>query len=201
MSSQGSTDTTALLAAWRRGDDAALEQALPHVYSELRRLAHRHLAGEDSGHTFESRDLVHETFLRLDGQRGFQWQNRAHFFAVAGRMMRRILIDHARRKRVRGGRQNHVELDEVDVVADLRGMDLLALDEALEQLAEADAELARIVELRFFGGLRHAEVARVLDVSVPTVQRRFRLAKAWLYRKLRAGNRDLGDPDLGERDD
>ncbi|MEM8960142.1 MAG: ECF-type sigma factor [Acidobacteriota bacterium] len=181
---------TDLLAAWRDGDDEALEQALPHLYSELRRLASRRLMGEDVGHTYETRDLVHEALLRLSGQRGFTWQGRTHFLAVAGRMMRRILIDHARKKRARGGRSNHIELNEAVFAAAARGGDLVALDDALEALADHDTELAQIVEMRFFGGLKHEEIAEVLGVSEPTVRRRFRLAKAWLYRKLRGHDAD-----------
>ena len=180
-------EVTALLAAWRKGDDEALERALPHLYDDLARQARRRLAGEVAEHTLDTRDLVHEAYLRMSAQRRGSWQNRAHFHAIAGSMMRRILIDHARRKRARGGRGNHVELEETGLVAAARGHDLVALDGALDALAATQPELARLVELRFFGGLDHAEAARVLGVSEPTVRRRFRLAKAWLYRELRGG--------------
>lgn len=184
------TDVTGLLAAWRKGDDEALERALPRLYAELRHLAHKHLANESPGHTLDTRDLVHEAYLRIENQRRFAWQNRSHFLAVAGRMMRRILIDHARRKQVRGGRENHLELNEAALVAVARGMDLVKVDDALNELARTDEELAQIVELRFFGGLRHAEVAEVMETSEPTVRRRFRVAKAWLYRELRGKAND-----------
>jgi RNA polymerase sigma factor (TIGR02999 family) len=180
-------DVTLLLARWRDGDDEALEALASLVYHELHRLAGRYLNHERPGQTLQTHDLIHEAFLRLIGQRHVDWQNRAHFFGIAARMMRRILIDHARRRsyaRHGGGRQ--VALDALPDVAAGGDAGIVAVDEALTELMEVDEELARIVELRFFGGLQHDEVAAVLGVSNVTVRRRFRIAKAWLYRRLSA---------------
>ncbi len=183
-------DLTALLDDWRRGDDAALERALPMLYAELRRLASLHLVRESPGHTLQTRDLVHEAFLKIRDQRHVEWHNRSHFLAIASRMMRRILIDHARRKRVHARAAERIELEEGPLAAFQRGVDLLALDLALDRLAGVDERLAQIVELRFFGGLKHREIAAVLECSEPTVRRRFRAAKAWLYRSLRGDDPD-----------
>ncbi len=177
-------DLTALLADWRRGDDDALERAMPFLYAELRRMAACHLVRESPGHTLQTRDLVHEAFLRIRDQRHIEWQNRSHFLAIASRMMRRILIDHARRKRVRAQAVERIGLEEGSLAAVQRGVNLLALDQALDRLAEVDRTLAQIVELRFFGGLKHREIAVVVECSESTVRRRFRAAKAWLYRSL-----------------
>ncbi|MEM7586664.1 MAG: ECF-type sigma factor [Acidobacteriota bacterium] len=177
-------ELTELLDEWRRGDDVALEQALPELYAALRRLAGRHLANESPNHTLETRDLVHEAFFRLNDQRHVAWNDRTHFLAIAGRMMRRILIDHARRRQVRARAAEKLELDESPLAAAHRGVDLLALDLALDRLAETDRGLAQIVELKFFAGLKHREIAALLGSSEPTVRRRFRVAKAWLYRDL-----------------
>ena len=180
------SDVTQLLADWRQGDDEALEELLPVVYGELRRQAGRFLSAERKGHTLQTRDLVHEAFLRLLDQRHVDWQNRAHFFAISARMMRRILVDHARSRGYgkRGGDVRKIVLNEELDVADERASDLVALDEALAGLAEVDDELARIIELRYFGGLKTDEIGQALGVSEPTVRRRFRIAKAWLYRNL-----------------
>lgn len=181
---------TRLLADWRAGDDRALERLMPLVYGELRRLAGRYLNREREGHTLQTHDLIHEAFLRLVDQRSVDWQSRSHFFAIAARMMRRILVDHARRRGAQrhGGDVRQLVLDEVpDLAVQQRDEDLVALDEALTELAREDEELARIVELRFFGGLEHDEVAALLGVSNPTVRRRWRLARAWLYRRLSGG--------------
>jgi RNA polymerase sigma-70 factor (ECF subfamily) len=177
---------TRLLLAWRGGDERALERLIPLVYGELRRLAGRYLSRERAGHTLETHDLIHEAFLRLIDQRQVDWRNRSHFFAIAAQMMRRILVDHARRRgyRKHGGDVRRLMLDDVPDLAVQRDMDLVALDEALTELAEVDGELAKIVELRFFGGLEHDEIAAALGVSNPTVRRRWRMAKAWLYRRL-----------------
>jgi RNA polymerase sigma factor (TIGR02999 family) len=179
-------DVTLLLAKWRRGDDQALDELVSLVYDELRRLAGRYLNHESAGHTLQTHDLIHEAFLRLIGQRQVDWQNRAHFFGIAAQMMRRILTDHARRRSYgkHGGGLRRVELDGVPDVAADGGAEIVAVDEALVELHEVDAELAKIVELRFFGGLEHDEIAAMLDVSNATVRRRFRIAKAWLYRRL-----------------
>jgi RNA polymerase sigma factor (TIGR02999 family) len=185
---------TRFLVAWRGGDEQALERLMPLVYGELRRLAGRYLNRERASHTLETHDLIHEAFLRLVDQRQVDWRNRAHFFAIAAQMMRRILVDHARRRgyRKHGGDVRRLMLDDVLDVAAERDMDLVALDEALTELAEVDPELAKVVDLRFFGGLDHDEIAVALGVSNPTVRRRWRVAKAWLYRRL-AGEEPDGD--------
>jgi RNA polymerase sigma factor (TIGR02999 family) len=179
-------DVTVLLAQWRGGDDRALDELLSLVYGELRRLAGKYLNHESGGHTLQTHDLIHEAFLRLIGQRHVDWHNRAHFFGIAALMMRRILTDHARRRRYdkNGGAARRVVLDEVPDRAVRVDADVVAVDEALVELKDVDEELAKIVELRFFGGLEHDEVAAVLGVSEITVRRRFRIAKAWLYRRL-----------------
>jgi RNA polymerase sigma factor (TIGR02999 family) len=177
---------TQLLARWRIGDERALAELMPLVYGELRRLAGRYLNRERTDHTLQTHDLIHEAFLRLVDQRHVDWKNRAHFFAIAAQMMRRILVDHARRRQYRkhGGETRRLVLEEVPEVAVEPALDLVALDEALTRLAREDETLARIVDLRFFGGLDHEEVAEVLGLSNPSVRRRWRLAKAWLYRSL-----------------
>ena len=184
MSTSEPLDFIALLAVWRDGEDTALAEAMPMVYEELRRLAAWHLQRENIGHSLDTRDLVHEAFLRIERQREVRWQSRSHFLAITSRMMRRLLIDHARKKHGRAGDREKVALDDQALVAMQRGTDLLALDRALEALAKEDVELARIVELRFFGGMRHHEIAEVIGKSEPTVRRRFRLAKAWLHDRL-----------------
>jgi RNA polymerase sigma factor (TIGR02999 family) len=179
-------DVTQLLARWRDGDDHALEELVSLVYNELRRLAGRYLNHERAGLTLQTHDLIHEAFLRLIGQRHVDWQNRAHFYGIAAQMMRRILTDHARRRSYgkHGGGARRVGVDDVPDVAAGSDADIVAVDEALVELKDVDEELARIVELRFFGGLEHDEIAAVLGVSNVTVRRRFRIAKAWLYRRL-----------------
>jgi RNA polymerase sigma factor (TIGR02999 family) len=179
---------------WQAGDDRALEQLMPLVYGELRRLAGRYLDREREGHTFETHDLIHEAFLRLIDQRQVDWQSRAHFFAIAAQSMRRILVDHARRRGARrhGGDIRQLLLDDVPDLAVHHGEDLVALDDALTELAREDESLARIVDLRFFGGFEHDEIAALLGVSNPTVRRRWRLAKAWLYRRLSGSEVPLG---------
>jgi RNA polymerase sigma factor (TIGR02999 family) len=177
---------TRLLARWRGGDDQALDELTSLVYGELRRLAGRYLNRERPGHTLQTHDLIHEAFLRLMGQRNVDWQNRAHFFGIAAQMMRRILTDHARRRSAgrHGGGVRRVALDEAAGATPRGDAEIVAVDEALVELKRVDEELAKIVELRFFGGLEHAEIAVVLGVSNVTVRRRFRVAKAWLYRRL-----------------
>ena len=165
------------------GDDGALGELLPLVYAELRRLAAGYLRRERPGHTLQPTALVNEAYLRLVDQTQVRWQNRAHFLGVAAQMMRRILVDHARGQRAekRGGEIQKLSLDENIVVSGERAADLVALDEALERLAELDPQKSRIVELRFFGGLSVEETAEVIGVSAPTVKRQWRMAKAWLY--------------------
>jgi RNA polymerase sigma factor (TIGR02999 family) len=181
-----SHDVTALLADWSRGDRSALNQLLPLVYSELRRIAARQLRTERAGHTLQPTALVHEVYLRMVDQRRVDWQNRAHFFGVAAQVMRRILVDHARRHHAgkRGAGVRCVSVDDAKEVAASNEMPILALDDALDRLQKVDPELARIVELRAFGGLTIEEAAQVLKVSPSTAKRDWRTAKAWLAREL-----------------
>jgi RNA polymerase sigma factor (TIGR02999 family) len=175
-----------LLLAWRQGDQAAFEELIPLVYSELRRLAHRQLRGERANHTLQTGELVHETYLRLVDSSRVQWQNRAHFLAVAAQSMRRILVDAARARQSlkRGGELTRVALDSDLTIAGAPNVDVLALDDALETLAGADPRRSRVVELRFFGGLSVDETAEVLEVSPETVMRDWKVAKAWLFKQL-----------------
>ena len=180
-------DVTELLLEWRRGDTAALDRLTPLVYDELRRIAHRYMRNERGGHTLETTALVNEAYLRLASQQRVEWEDRAHFFAVTAQVMRHILIDHARRRRYarRGGADaRQVPLAEAHAMTNERAAELLALDEALEQLAQLDPRKARVVELRYFGGLSLEETADVLEISVMTVRRDWRAARAWLYKTL-----------------
>jgi len=176
---------TQLLVAWSDGDAAALEQLMPLVYAELRRLARRRLARE-RGRSLQTTALVHEAYLRLIDQRSVRWQNRAHFFAIAARMMRRILVDHARARQCgrRGDGAVPVSLDTVAEVSSERAAQLVDLDDALSRLAEVDPRKSQVVELRFFGGLSVEETAEVLGVSGVTVMRDWSTAKAWLHREI-----------------
>jgi len=179
---------TQLLIAWSQGDAAALEQLAPLVYAELRKLAHRYMKRERAGHTLQTTAVVHEAFLRLLDNPQEKWQNRAHFYAIAAKMMRRILVDYARAnsRAKRGGETARVSIEDIDApVADVAlNPDVIALDEALEKLTEIDPRRARVVELRFFGGLSVEETAHVLQVAPDTVVRDWRVAKAWLFRYL-----------------
>jgi RNA polymerase sigma-70 factor (ECF subfamily) len=179
-------ELTQLLLDWSKGDPAALDKLTPLIYRELRRLARQYLAKVRVGHTLQTTDLVHEAYLRLVDQRRVHWQNRSQFFGVAAQLMRRILVDHARRHRrtKRGGGATMLSLDEAAVVSRQSAVDLLALDEALNRLAEMDQRKARIVELRFFGGLEIKETAAYLKISGITVMREWKMAKAWLHREL-----------------
>jgi RNA polymerase sigma factor (TIGR02999 family) len=179
-------EITTLLQRWQEGEKDALDQLAATVYGQLRQLARRHLQRERAPSSLETHDLIHEAFLRLVGQERVSWQNRAHFFALAAGMMRRILVDRARRHRFvkHGGALRRVELTDRIAEADPPGLDLEELDRALRDLAREDPALARIVELRFFGGLEHRELAEVIGVSEPTVRRRWRTARAWLYHRL-----------------
>jgi RNA polymerase sigma-70 factor (ECF subfamily) len=178
-------DVTSLLVASSQGDAEALDKLLPLVYAELRRLAESYLRSERADHTLQATALVHEAYIRLIDQ-NVSWQNRAHFFGVAAEMMRRILIDHARRHqaRKRGSGAVKLSLDEALSMSDERAAELVALDDALKALAEFDPQKSRIVELRFFGGLSIEETAKVMGVSAPTVKRQWKLAKAWLYKEV-----------------
>lgn len=186
MTTHSPQEITRLLLAWGEGDESALASLTPMVEAELRRRAHRYMRGERAGHTLQTTALVNEAYLRLVDSKNVRWQNRAHFFAVSAQLMRRILVDFARSRgyRKRGGGAQHVELDEAAVVADDRGAEMVELDEALKALAELDVRQARVVELRYFGGLSDAELAEVLNVSVGTVRRDWTLARAWLNREL-----------------
>lgn len=178
-------EVTALLRAWRTGDDGALERLIPLVYDELHEIARRTMRGERADHTLQATALVHEAYARLIDS-AVTWQDRSHFFAVAARQMRRILVDHAKaRGRVKRGRgADRITLDESVAVAPEPPADLLALDEALERLAALDERKARVIELHFFGGLTQEEAAEALGVSAATVERDLRFAKAWLYREM-----------------
>ena len=178
-------DVTSLLLASSNGDQEALNRLLPLVYDELRRQADRYLHRERSDHTLQATALVHEAYLRLIDQK-VSWANRAHFFGVAAEMMRRILIDHARSRQAakRGSGGVKISLDDVLELSDERAADLIALDDALKALAEFDSQKARVVELRFFGGLSIEETATVLGVGTATITRQWRMAKAWLYHEL-----------------
>ena len=186
MSDPTQKSVTQLLAAWGDGDQAALDQLVPLVYKELRRIARHHLGRERAGHTLQTTALVNEAYLRLVDQKHTRWQNRAHFFAISAQLMRRILVDYARRRQYqkRGGGALQVTLAEAEVLTDERAPDLVALDEALKSLAEIDPRRSQVVELRFFGGLNIEETAEVLKVSPTTVQRDWTIAKAWLHKTV-----------------
>lgn len=184
---------TRLLQAWSKGQDAALEELLPLVHQELRRLARRYMFGERVGHTLQTTALINEAYLRLVNSRQVNWQNRAQFFALSAQLMRRILVDYARARKYqkRGGGVPKVTLDEALMGPQEKGHDLVALDDALKALACVDPRKGKVVELRFFGGLSVEETARVLKVSPDTVVRDWRLAKAWLAREMgKAGATD-----------
>jgi len=179
---------TGLLIEWRQGDKAALNKLTPLVYDELRRIAHRYVQRERNDHTLGTTALVNEAYLRLAGQKQINWQNRSHFFAVTAQVMRHILIDHARRRHsARHGADAHqVSMAEAETMSQERAAELIALDEALDEMAKLDCRKSRVVELRYFGGLGLEETADVLEISVMTVRREWRAAKAWLYRRLKA---------------
>jgi RNA polymerase sigma factor (TIGR02999 family) len=177
---------TQLLVAWGSGDQAARDELMPLVYEELRRLAHQCIRRERPGHTLQTSALLNEAYLRLIDQKNINWQDRAHFFGIAARLMRQVLVDYARKRRYakRGGDAQRVPLDEAMIVSEERAADVVALDEALKLLAEIDPRQSQIVELRFFGGLSIDETAEVLAVSPGTVMRDWTLAKAWLRRAV-----------------
>lgn len=181
-----SEGVTQLLLKWSKGDKSASEELIPLVYDELRRVAQNYLSRERPDHTLQATALVHEAYLRLVDQTNVDWQDRAHFFALASQMMRHILVDYARRHRAekRGGLAQRLTLAEAVSFPAQDEFDLVALDEALIKLAKLDPEQSRIVEMRFFGGLTIEETATALDVSVATVNREWRIAKAWLLREL-----------------
>src|SRR5713226_1000482 len=178
-----------LLVRWKAGDQEALAALVPLVYKELRDIARHHLQRERPGHTLQSAALVHEAYLRLLDQRPFDTDNRAHFLAVASRLMRQILVDYARTHgAAKRGADRMVELDTSVVLPQVRSTDLVALDDALNALAKLDEQQGRIVEMRFFGGLATEEIAEVLGISASTVKRDWNVAKAWLTRQMRKGS-------------
>ena len=179
-------DITAMLAAWNGGDGHALDRLMEIVYPELRRVARQYLAGRRPGDSLESAVLANEAYLKLVRSGGIQCENKAHFLALCSQIIRRILVDHARRRGFakRGGKALRVSLDDVLLAAEDRGVELLALDRALDELAKIDARKSRVVELRYFGGLSIEETAAVLHVSIDTAKRDWRMAKAWLISQL-----------------
>jgi RNA polymerase sigma factor (TIGR02999 family) len=186
---ESNTQVTQLLIAWGNGDQSALDQLMPLVYNELHRLARRYMRRERAGNTLQTSALVNEAYVRLVDQKNVHWQNRAHFFAIAAQLMRRILVDHARQRQYqkRGGNAQRVTLDDTLIISDERAADVMALDDALNDLAAVDPRKSQMVELRFFAGLSIEETAEVLAVSPGTVMRDWTLTKAWLQRAI--GNR------------
>lgn len=177
-------EVSAILRAWSAGDHGALEKLTPIVYNELHRLARRYMQRERPGHSLQTTALVNEAYTRLVDYKRMQWQDRAHFFAVSAQLMRRILVEHARRHNLkRGGGVKHVSLDEVSIIGEA-DMDLVALDDAMNALARLDPRKVQVVEMRFFGGLSVEETAEVLKISPVTVKRDWRAARTWLYREL-----------------
>lgn len=181
-----SSQVTELLLRWSKGDEEALNALVPLVYDDLRRLANYYLQGESQAQTLQATALVHEVYVRMCGHQDPQWEGRGHFFAVATKMIRRILVDHARRKSAekRGGKLQPSALEEALTLPVPEGLDLLALEESLQELEKFDARKCRVVELRFFGGLEAKEIASFLGTTEATVRRDWKIAKAWLYRRL-----------------
>jgi len=179
-------EITELLAEWRDGNQSALDELYPLVYNELHRLARRYMSRERRGHTLQTTALINEAYVRLVDQKNVQWANRSHFFAISAQIMRRILIDHARRHAYakRGGGAQQVSLEEAATVTPDLGRELIQLDEALKSLAEMDPRRSQVVELRYFGGLNNEEIADVLHISENTVTRDWNMARAWLYQQL-----------------
>jgi RNA polymerase sigma factor (TIGR02999 family) len=186
---------TQLLIEWRDGDEKALDRLMPLVYDELNRLAHRYMRRERPGHSFQTNDLVNEAYLRLVDHKGMRWQNRAHFYGVAAQAMRRILVDRARARASakRGGRIQLVDLEQANTAPEKQAAELVALDDALTELAAIDARKAKIVEMRYFGGMSVDETAEALDVSAVTVMRDWSTAKAWLLRALSSESKTAND--------
>ena len=186
MKTLSADNLTGLLVEWREGDQAALDRLMPLVYDQLRRIAHRYVQRERDGHTLQTSALVNEAYLRLADQK-VVWQNRSHFFAVTARVMRHILIDHARRRRYakHGGDAHQVSIDEAATMSLERAAELIALEEALDELLQLDQRKSQVVEFRYFGGLSLEETAEALNISLMTVRRDWRAAKAWLYRRLK----------------
>lgn len=192
MSKHSTQDITQLLLAWGEGDQAALERLMPLVYEEMRKIARRYMVRQRPDHTLQTTALVNEAYLRLIDSSKVKWQNRAHFFAISAQLMRRILVDFARARmnQKRGGGVQKVVLDEALTISAEPSAELVALDDAMNELAAIDKRQSQIVELRYFGGLTEEETAEVLDISTRTVRRDWSLARAWLYRQL---NQDKSD--------
>jgi RNA polymerase sigma factor (TIGR02999 family) len=188
MATPAPKDVTQLLLDWRNGDQRALDQLMPLVYDELHRLAEHYMRSERPDHTLQPTALVHEAYLRLMGM-DVPLENRVHFFAIAAQVMRRILVDHARKYQYakRGSGARKVSLDEAIDLTEERSADLIALDDALKSLSALDPRKSRIIELQYFGGLTYEETAHVLDISLTTVHREVKMAKAWLYREIKKG--------------
>ena len=188
MVTASADNLTALLIEWREGDESALDKLTPLVYEELRRIAHRYVRRERNGHTLQTTALVNEAYLRLAGSSRIEWQNRAHFFGATAQVMRHVLIDHARKRLYakRGGQLQQVPIDDaLSEMSEQRADELVHLDEALIELGKFDQRKASVVELRYFGGLSLEETAEVLEVSLMTVRRDWRAAKAWLFRRMK----------------
>jgi len=190
-------DITVHLERVSRGEPGAVDRLLPSVYDELRALAQSQLERERAGHTLQATALVHEAYMKLVDQRDVRWQGRAHFFALAAQAMRRILVDHARAAKAvkRGGGAQRLDVTQIDAEAPASGVDVLALDEAMERLAAAEPEAARVVEMKFFGGASEPEIASVLNISDRTVRRHWTYARAWLFRELRGMQKSEGGGD------
>ncbi len=180
------SEITQALQDWNDGKDDAQERLLPYVYEELKRQARYLMSRERSNHTLQPTALVHEAFLRLSKQSGIDWQNRSHFFGISSRLMRQILVDHARTHSAakRGSNPIHYSLDDVDIPVEQRAESIIAMNEALDHLEQIDEHQAKVVEMRFFGGLSNSEIAAALDISERTVLRELKVAKLWLYREL-----------------
>ncbi|HVU45110.1 MAG TPA: sigma-70 family RNA polymerase sigma factor [Terracidiphilus sp.] len=180
------TPVTVLLGRWRSGDNEALQALIPLVYDEMRRLAHRYLRRERPGHTLQSTALVHEAFVRLTGNTPPQWEDRAHFFGITAHLMRQILVEYARNRNAgkRGGAAVKLSIDSVEECAIKPDLDIVALDDALKDLAKIDPQQSRVVELRFFSGLSIEDTAEVMGISVSTVKRDWNTARVWLFREL-----------------
>jgi RNA polymerase sigma factor (TIGR02999 family) len=192
VADKASTEVTQLLQEWREGNSRALDQLLPLVYKELRRLAHFQLRNERPDHTLQSTALVHEAYLRLVGVNPPKWESRTHFFAIAAQLMRQILVDYARRHRAakRGGSVCKLSVEEVAETPRPTDVDVIALDNALQSLAQIDQRQSRVVELRFFGGLSLAEISEAMEIAPATVQRDWTAARAWLHREIARSDRD-----------
>ncbi len=186
MTQGNSEQVTQLLIQWSEGNNLALEELMPLVYNELRMIARRHMSGQNSGHTFQTTELIHEAYLKLAKNDKHDWQNRSHFFGVAAQAMRHILVDYARSKsrEKRGGWQQKVTLDEALKVENQKSVDIIALDEALKKLSELEDRKSKVVELKYFGGMTFEEIAKVLDISRKTAQRDWRFARMWLLREM-----------------